>query len=382
MNYETLGLEENPFRLTPPLDPKEIVWAGMSEVKEKLEKRIKLSMRTRPSRIVINWGSYGSGKTHASIYFSKTNRLDDISTELNVQKAKSIKITLPRTSNDIVQEFLRSFLGQYSLEEIYQDFQEVRNGIDDNELKKIIKTYSNDATIEKLFNKLVFEMEETKALFDNGLDTDVFSAMKNYIFGDSTKATLKILDMPLGLKNDEQIANFLGTIINCITYNKIYYSSFIIWLDEFEDIDTIKKSLADRFTTFLRQFIDKTPNNLMIFLNFTQKAFMDIEDLSIYLGEALSSRAKVKIDFENPTINEAVEYVKELSNMYIIENKNLPFENNELIKYILEHIGNITTRKINETFSIVLEMALIEEKEKIDKEFVDSIQEEIIAWEE
>jgi len=374
MTYETLGLKENPFRLTPPLNPKEIVWAGMSEVKKNLEKRIKITMRTKPSRIVLNWGSYGSGKTHASLYFSKTDRLKEIATEMNSKPSKSIKITLPRSSNDIVQEFLRSFLGQYSLEEIYDDFQKLKEEIGEEKLKLVIDSVSSDLIIAKLFHKFVFDMDST--------DDTLFPSIKNYIFGDSTRATLKILDMPLGLKNDEQIANFLATIISCITYDKQYYSSFIIWLDEFEDIDTVKKSLADRFTTFLRQFIDKTPNNFIVFLNFTQKAFMDMEDLSLYLGEALTSRAKEKVDFVNPTVNEAVEYVKELSNMYIIENRSLPFENDEMIKYILEHIGNLTTRKINETFSIILEMALIEEKEQINQEFIDSIQDEIIAWEE
>jgi len=380
MSYKFLKLEKNPFDLVQPLIPKDMVWVGIPKVKKKIEKHIRFSIKTSPSRIVVNFGSYGSGKTHASLYFSKTNRLDEIRTELGSSRVKSIKVTLPRTSNDIVQEFLRSFLGQYSLESIYEDFQNLREVIDDDELKKIISTYSNDATIEKLFNKFIFDMNR-ETIFDDGVDENMFSAMKNYIFGDSTKATLKLLDMPLGLKNDEQIANFLGTIISCITYEKKYYASFIIWLDEFEDIDTVKKNLADRFTTFLRQFIDKTPNNLMIFLNFTQKAFMDIEDLSLYLGEALTSRAKVKIDFENPTLDEAVAYVKELSELYRIDGKELPFDSDETLKYILEHIGNLTTRKINETFSIILEMALIEEKEKIDKEFVDSIQDTIIAWE-
>jgi hypothetical protein len=372
MNYETLGLRENPFRLTPPLDPKEIVWAGMSEVKTKLEKRIQLSIRTRPSRIVVNWGSYGSGKTHASLYFSKTNRLNEITRELDSSKVKSIKITLPRTSNDIVQAFLRSFLGQYSLEEIHRDFKELENKFQKEKLVEMIETFSNDNSIADVFKKFI-ELD---------LENDDFDKLKDYIYGDKTKSTLNHLGLPLGLTNDEQITNFLATIINCITYEKNLYSSFIIWLDEFEDIDTVKKNLADRFTTFLRQFIDKTPNNFMIFLNFTQKSFMDMEDLSLYLGEALTSRVKVKIDFENPTLNEAVAYVKELSEIYKFEDKELPFDSDETLTYILAHIGNLTTRKINETFSIILEMALIEEKEEIDKEFVDSIQEEIIAWEE
>jgi len=371
MTYETLGLKENPFRLTPPLDQKEIIWAGMHEVKDSIEKRIKIAMRTQPSRIVLNWGSYGSGKTHAALYFSKTDRLQELSTELSVSSAKSIKITLPRASNDIVQEFLRSFLGQYSLEEIYDDFQNLKSTFGETKLIEMINTFSNDTIIAEVFETLLDADNE-----------DYFNTLKNYIYGDKTKSTLSYLELPYGLTNDEQIANFLATIINCITYEKNLYSTFFIWLDEFEDIDTVKKSLADRFTTFLRQFIDKTPNNLILFLNFTQKAFMDIEDLSIYLGEALTSRAKVKIDFQNPTIEEAVDYVKELCSFYQKSPSADPFDADETIKYTLEHIGNLTARKINETFSIIFEMALLKEKEQITQDFIDSIKDEIIAWEE
>jgi len=372
MSYKLLKLEENPFRLTLPLDPQDIVWAGMSEVKEKLEKRIKLSIQTRPSRIVVNWGSYGSGKTHASLYFSKTTRLKELSTELDASLAKSIKITFPRASNDIVQEFLRSFLGQYSLEEIHKDFKELENKFEKEKLVEMIETFSDDNSIADFFKKFI-ELD---------LGSEDFDELKDYIYDDKTKSTLNYLELPLGLTNDEQVTNFLATIINCITYEKNLYSSFIIWLDEFEDIDTIRKSLADRFTTFLRQFIDKAPNNLMFFLNFTQKAFMDIEDLSLYLGEALSSRVKVKIYFNDPSIEEALDYVKQLTDISKTEGTHLPFDSDETLKYILVHIGNLTTRKINETFSIVLEMAVIEEKNHISKYFIDNIKDTIIAWEQ
>ena len=373
MTYATLGLKENPFRLTPPLDQKEIIWAGMGDVKKSIEKRIKIAMKTQASRIVLNWGSYGSGKTHASLYFSKTNRLEEISTELGVPSAKSIKITLPRSSNNIVQEFLRSFLGQYSLEEIYKDFKEIEVKFGIVKLNTMIETFSSDNSIAAVFKKLI----EIESIGD-----DEFDKLKKYIYGDDAKATLSYLGLPLGLSNDEQIANFMATIISCITYEKKNYSSFFIWLDEFEDIDTVKKSLADRFTTFLRQFIDKTPNNLVLFLNFTQKAFMDMEDLSSYLGEALTSRAKAKIDFENPTEEEAVGYVKELCEYFRLDNKKSPFDSDETIQYVLGHIGNLTARTINETFSIIFEMALLEEKDKITQTFIDSINDEIIAWEE
>lgn len=373
MTYEKLGLKENPFRLTPPLDQKEIVWAGMSEVKNKIEQRIKIATLTKPSRIVLNWGSYGSGKTHASLYYSKTDRLKEITDENNVSAAKSIKITLPRSTSNIVQEFFRSFLGQYSLEDIYYDFKEVENSFDKETLISIINAHSNDNSIAEVLKKLI-EIES--------VDSEDFNKLKSYIYGDTTKATLNHLGLPLGLNNDEQIANFMATVISCITYEKKYYSTFIIWLDEFEDIDTVSKNLVDRFTTFLRQFIDKTSNNLLLFLNFTQKTFLTVEDLSLFLGEALTSRTKATIDFANPTLEESIIYVKELcsNSLFKVEGADSPFDSDETIKHVLSNIGNLNARKINESFSIVFEMALIMQVEKITQDFINDISDEIIAW--
>ncbi len=370
LKFDSLGLKSNPFRLTPPLDPEEIKWAGMEKVKNQLENRIRIAIATEPSKIIINWGSYGSGKTHAALYFSKTQALNRITNEAKVSAAKSIKIPLPRTSNDIVQEFLRAFLGQYTLEDIYRDFQELREKLNDNDkIKLLIETFSGDALIADLVKRIVFEGQNLDDL-------------KNYLYGESTKTLLKSLKLPYGLENDEQVANLLSAFIGCLTYNKQMYSSFFIWIDEFEDIDTVKKSLADRFTAFLRQFIDKTSNNLTLFINFTQKTFMNIEDLSLYLGEALFSRARIMIDFGNPSETEAFKFVNELCGFYLLESRSCPFENDDVILYVIKNIGNITIRKISETFSIILEMAIIYNKNVITKDFIESIKDEIIAWEE
>jgi hypothetical protein len=167
---------------------------------------------------------------------------------------------------------------------------------------------------------------------------------------------------------------------------KKIYSAILLWIDEFEDIDTVNKSSVDRFTAFLRQLIDKTPNHLNIFLNFTPKRFLSIEDLSVYLGDALLSRAKLKIHFDAPSVDEAKDYLKALLNhphyrTEETENKFYPFSE-ELVKYVLKHIGRLSIRKINEVFSIILEMALIEEVEDITIDFVNTVKEEIISWED
>jgi hypothetical protein len=120
-NLADYNLKESPFRIGPPLDPKDLVWAGFPELKAEIERRITTSIITSPSRIVLNWGRYGSGKTHAANYYSRTDILDGLADSLQKQRPRSIKINLPRTSKDPVQAFLRSFFGQIGIQRIKED---------------------------------------------------------------------------------------------------------------------------------------------------------------------------------------------------------------------------------------------------------------------
>lgn len=373
MTLTDLNLKENPFRIGPSINPKDLIWAGFTELKGKLEQRIKFSMKTSPSRIVLNWGRYGSGKTHAANFYTKTDRITQLSIENDCSPVKSIKINLPRTSKDPVQSFFRSFLGQVSLKNIKNDFDIVKSKLDQDEtIEAIIDVNSNDTIITEIFKLIIA---------DNS--SEQLQSLEAYLFGDSTKGTLGKLSLPFGLKDDEQIVNFLSTYINCITYEKRAFSTFVLWLDEFEDIDTLNKQSQDRITTFLRQLFDKTPNSFLLFLNFTPKTFYNIEDLSITLGEALSTRAKIHISFEPPSIDDALQYIKELIQTQLNDSENEwgPFENEDVLKYILRNIGNLSVRKINEVLSLVLELAVIMEAVTINIAFVESIKQEIPSFE-
>jgi hypothetical protein len=65
-----------------------------------------------------------------------------------------------------------------------------------------------------------------------------------------------------------------------------------------------------------------------------------------------------------------------------VDNENLlyPFSE-DIVKYVLRNIGRLSIRKINEVFSIILELALIDGVDNITVDFVDSIKDEIISWE-
>lgn len=366
------NFKDNPFRIGPAISPDEIIWAGFAELKDTIQKRIEFSVKTSPSRIVLNWGRYGSGKTHAANYFTKTSAVDDITKNIGTTKCKSTKITLPRTSKDPVQAFFRSFLGQIGLNAIKTDLEELKKLVP-VEFDSLIDSISSDSIIRDLFYLIV----------DHA--SDKMEDIELYLFGDITKTTLSKLNLPFGIKDDEQIVNFISSYFNLITYRKILYSSFILWIDEFEDIDSLNKSSQDRFTTFLRQLFDTTANNFLLFLNFTPKTFYNIEDLSLTLGEALSTRAKTRIEFDIPSIEVAKNYIIELISNPLYRDKSegelAPFSD-ESVSYILEHIGTLSVRKINEVFSLILEMGLIYSQKILDIEFIIKIKPEIISWEE
>jgi hypothetical protein len=94
----------------------------------------------------------------------------------------------------------------------------------------VISAVSSDGVITELFQTIIDTKED-------------FSSIESYLFGDSTKGTLTKIGLPAGLKDDEQIVNLLSTYISTITYKKLSFSAFLLWIDEFEDIDTLSCQL-------------------------------------------------------------------------------------------------------------------------------------------
>ena len=76
IEWRSVGLRLNPFpELTPQTDPGQIVWAGMPKIKTQFEDVFYEALNSRKKQVVLNYGPYGGGKTHAAMYFSDTARL-------------------------------------------------------------------------------------------------------------------------------------------------------------------------------------------------------------------------------------------------------------------------------------------------------------------
>jgi len=364
-------LQTNPFRSTPAISEDEILWAGFPDLKAKFEKRILRSIKIPNSTLVLNWGEYGSGKTHAARYFNKKSELTKIAESAAKPMAYSIIMPLPK-GREPVYDIYVSILDQLNIDELRTKFEDATF-----DLQHVIESVTNNLQIQATL----------KALFNQDIDS---SELKKYLYGNSTKTELNKLNEGLSnnilrsLRNDSDYISFIAGLFNCLTYKKEVYSTLIIWIDEFEDIAILSSSNIDKTNNFLREILDNTPNNLLIFLNLTQSALLGVSDLGDYISEAVKSRIKERINFEIPSRAEFKNYLKEILEKNRIDtftgDPYFPFEET-LIDEILTLLGNVSLRVFNEALSLLIELADMDDTNApISKEYLDSVKEEIIGW--
>lgn len=372
MPYTDLfNLKTNPFRLTPSVKSDEIIWAGFPAIKSKFEGRIKRSIKIPNSSLVLNWGEYGSGKTHAARYFGKTSVLDKLAAEATSKIPYYLFITLPKGKAPI-NDFFVSIIDKIDITDLRSKF---------SGQKEALSSFIDDIADNTFLRDVV------KTFFD---DTVEVNLLRRYLYGSNNTADFKVLSekgVQRSLSADTDYAKLLALVFSCITFKKESYSSVILWIDEFEDIAILTKVNGDKTNSFLRELLDNTPNNLLIFLNLTQSALFNIEDLGEYLSEALKSRIKERINFDLPKTDDLLLYVKELllafreNNSNDTENIYHPFDE-ALIRTIISDLGNVSLRKFNESLGLLMELAEMDNRSDIDNEYYQANKNDVIGWKE
>jgi archaellum biogenesis ATPase FlaH len=365
---EIYKLRTNPFRMTPATSPHEIIWAGFSAIKNRLENRIKKSIKIPNSSLVLNWGEYGSGKTHAARYFNKRIVLEDIAEEAEASIPYSIVMPLPKGKEPVYNIFT-NVVDKLNIEEIRVNFKKLK--LDVNPL---IDNFTDNLQIQSVLKSIFNETIENTGL------------LKKYLYGTLSAAELKELN-PHGilrlLNNDSDYTKLLAGLFTCLTYQKKVYSVIIIWFDEFEDLAILNSSNIDKTNNFLREILDNTSNNLLIFLNLTQSALFGVEDLGEYINESVRSRIKERNNFELPSKETFLNYLLELLKIYRTEKDVDPFFpfNEGVTNEVMEALGNVSLRSFNEAFSLLLELADLEHHTcPITQEFFKKHKDEIIGW--
>jgi archaellum biogenesis ATPase FlaH len=366
MSYESLfKLRTNPFRLTPALDPQEVIWAGFPDIKEKFKNRIAKAIKVPNSSLVLNWGEYGSGKTHAARYFSKKGVLEEISSELSKGAPYPIVFSLPKGKEPIYNLFA-TVIDKLRISELRGRISSLKIPIEG-----IVDNYTDNNHYRNVLKCIFSEANE--------------NLVRKYLYGSLNSSEFKELDrfqILRHLDTDGDYTKILAGILTCLTADSRMYSCFIIWIDEFEEIASLSNSSIEKVNSFLRELLDSTPNNLLVFLNFTQSSLIDEEDLGQYLNESVRSRIKERINFDLPTKEDIILYLKDLLKYYRSEEVNqdlFPFEVSS-IESVVSKLGNVSLRRFNEAFSILLEYGDIEGVSPIKEDFVEKHSTEIVGW--
>ena len=124
-----LNLKYNPFRdITPNIDNANVVWAGMKEVKSKLERSYKDCINNNSKQIILNWGPYGGGKTFSAYYFH--NEMKD------ADNLTHIYVRCPKEGGKATDEFFKSIIDSLSFEVLNQHIYDLINKNGEEELIK------------------------------------------------------------------------------------------------------------------------------------------------------------------------------------------------------------------------------------------------------
>lgn len=363
-NMKTLSdysLKLNPFRTTPASNPEEIIWAGFDEVRERIENRIQRAIRIPNSSLVLNWGEYGSGKTHAAKFFQKAEVLNILSNGYPLPY--SILLNFPQ-GKDPVKELYIQVIDKLNIDELRQKFQ-------DGNIQNGLLQCTDNILIQNIL----------KLLFDETVSP---TQMKAYLYGNANiKSDFIKENVQRKLESDNDYTEFLAALFSFITYEKSKFSCVILWIDEFESMATLNMSNVTKMNSCIRTLMDKAPNNLLIFMNLTQSAMMDVDDLSIYLQEAVRSRIKEKIELPIPGKAEVKKYLECLLNdsVYRIGEPQgfTPFSE-DVVNAVIEDLGeSVSLRKYNEVFSALLEYAMSDGKTEINVDYYQSIKKEIVS---
>lgn len=360
-NLNDYNLNLNPFRTTPASNPNEIIWAGFNDVKGKIENRIRRAIRIPNSSLVLNWGEYGSGKTHAAKYFQK----DDVLLNLTEGEKTPIPFLLDfPQGKEPVKELYTQVVDKLNIEVLREKFE----GLNTTD---ILQKCTDNVLIQNIL----------KLLFDKNISETL---IKTFLYGNAPIKDFIKEKVQRKLESDTDYTEFLAALFSFITYEKQIFSCVILWIDEFENIATLNMSNVTKMNNCIRSLMDKAPNNLLIFMNLTQSAMMDIDDLSAYLQESVRSRIKERIELPIPDEAEVKEYLKDLLNdpVYRLtptEKEFTPFSD-EVVNTIIKDLGaSVSLRKYNEIFSFLLENAMYEGKNEINIDYYNKIKNEILS---
>jgi len=380
-DWNIIFLKHNPFDLSPPIDPKQTIWAGMDQIKKQFHDIFHVAVSSSTTQVVLNRGPVGGGKTHALVYFSYEDNLSQI-TE-NQIKVHHININVPKEPGNSAEEFYTNLLDTIGMTRVTEIIRDAVAHLSKGDVIELLQQVLGSEELARAFWML--------ATTDS---VEILSLLRTFFLTKSTSADLKKLGLARNITTARDRFRVVAGIFQCliglnINTDSEQHSRVCFWIDEMEDLMYITSSQSRLVTQGLRDIIDLLPNYFTLFLNMTLADPHSDDEFDIVLGSALIDRITDVIFFPELSIDEAEKYVDELMNNpqhRIISDqlkglpRTYPFEEAAL-KMLLDGLQKKTPREINKRCRNVINFAFRANKftspgnRMIDTTFVKELEE-------
>ena len=366
-DWSVLFLNGNPFGAA---DPENIVWAGMSKLKQRFNEIFQEATFSSATQVVLNRGHWGGGKTHASFYFGiKDNLPSEVTNQMQVH---SINIRSPKEPGNPAQDFYTDFLEKLGMTRIQEIIKDVVSNLSQAEVLQSLQKVLESEELARAF--WLFGTEDT---------SEKQALLRSYFFEGCTRTDLKKLGIARNINKAQDRFRVIAGILQCLigldaSHDLSRHSRVYLWIDEMEDLTYLPSAQFRILSQGLREIIDRLPNFFTLFLNMSLAEPEKHEDFEAILGNAVIDRITNNIYFPELELDEAVEYVKELVNHPQYRDKLLPKEvpqtypfDEIALRMIIENLRKRTPRDINQQCHHAITCAFRDNQFESEKGIID-----------
>jgi len=372
VNWTLALLKQNPFSITPPRRPEEAVWAGMPRLRSQFVDLFTEALTTSTTQIVLNRGAFGSGKSHAAVFFGIRDRLPPVQ-GTQVKDALILSVRNPKEGSNASEIFYQDIIEAVRLGRLRQTILALIAEHGKQDALEILQDAVQSEALGRAIWLLGLEKRsdyEQLELFNEEKESGEWRRMlEAYFFSQVTKGDLKQLGLSRGITGAQDRFRVLSTVLHSIigfapTDDVPSHQRVILWIDEMEDLIYFTARQYNPFVQGLRELIDRLPHYFTLLMNFTLTTPNEWGDITAILGNRLMDRVTHHIYFQEPNQDEAFEYVCELLQQFHTEapgNQGLPLTypfTEDALRVAISTLPSCTPRNLNKRCSSIVTKAL------------------------
>ena len=344
VDWNLAGLRENPFTISPPTNPKQVIWAGLDVIKDEFKSVFREAKASAPTQVVLCRGSIGGGKTHASLFFGSDKNMPE--TSPSVQNIEVLRVQTPTETRNPARDFYLDVMEQIGLEQIGEAVNKTVESVGRNVVKQNLR-------------QTMMSGDFVKALLDLGslpIPAGPGSRLSAYFLGKCTTTELRKLGLNRNIEKTQDYFRVLAGVFHCLTglsesSDVTQHNRFCLWIDEMENFIYFTPPQYRPFGQGLRELVDRLPYFFTLFMNFTLTSPEEYEEIELILGGYLTDRITQQIFFHEVRDPEKLlQYVRELLCHYRPQEKPqtpyFPFTE-EALRGLLSNLQRGTPRDVN-----------------------------------